>query len=303
MNRPELHEAAQAYFKRAIELDPGYAPAYAGLADFYRSLAMAKDEESQQAWPLAEQYAHQALLLDPENAETHIAIAQIKLLHDWDWPAAREHALRALKLNPSLPDAHVIYARYLRVAGNISEDLKQREMALAIDPDRMDLKHQLALERYFSRDYQTLVTYSRQVLTTDPNDLAAHSDLCIDLGHLHVLEEAATECSKELTLKGQADWARMYLQEYGRNGYEAAQLFVAKKRLQEVLKQRHPNLWDLANAYVAAGMRDETLRCLYQGLPAHEPGLLQLRVDPDFDPVRDDRRFTDLIRQIGFPSE
>jgi hypothetical protein len=65
----------------------------------------------------------------------------------------------------------------------------------------------------------------------------------------------------------------------------------------------HPDLWELANAYVAAGMKEKTFQTLFQGLQTHEPGLLQIRVDPDFDSIRKDSRYLELVRKIGFPNE
>jgi len=84
---------------------------------------------------------------------------------------------------------------------------------------------------------------------------------------------------------GAADYTR----EYREHGHDAASLLVATKELKQILKRPNPDMWDLANAYVAAGMRDETLRTLDRGLQIHEPGLLQLRVDPDFSGVRNNR--------------
>ena len=122
----KVPDGARVYLERAIALDPSYAPAYAGLADFYRKRAIEQDFGSESAWRLAAQYAAQALALDDESSETHVALAQIKLMHDWDWRAGRQHALRALQLNPSSPDAHAVYARYLTIAGNLTDAINQR---------------------------------------------------------------------------------------------------------------------------------------------------------------------------------
>jgi TolB-like protein/DNA-binding winged helix-turn-helix (wHTH) protein len=139
MSRHNLSEATHAYFERAAMLDPSYAPAQAGLADFYRSRAISDDEGAERAWPLAERYASEALSLDAENADAHVAAAQIRLMHDWDWHGARDHALRALQLNPSSPEAHAVYARYLRIAGDLDEAVNHRKQAAALDPLRADL--------------------------------------------------------------------------------------------------------------------------------------------------------------------
>jgi tetratricopeptide (TPR) repeat protein len=296
-------DAARVQFERAIALDPSYAPAHAGLADFYRSRAVGDDEGSEQAWRLAEQYASQALALDSEGAETHAAIAQIKLMHDWDWHAAREHALRALQLNPSLPEAHSVYARYLRIAGNMGEAVSQRKQAVALDPFRVDLTVELILEYYFARDYKSGVASARQVLAYDPNQPVARGALCVNFGRLKLFDESVAECSKALALEGHSDWVPAYVRQYQERGYEAADLFLARKYLNETLKRPHPDLWDLANAYVLADMPEEALRTLFQGLQTHEPGLLQIRVDPDFDSIRNHPRYAELIRQIGFPTE
>jgi TolB-like protein/DNA-binding winged helix-turn-helix (wHTH) protein len=303
LNRPDPSDAARSYFERAIALDPSYAAAYAGLADFYSKRAVGNDEGSPQAWQLAEQYATQALSLDGESAEAHTTIAEIKLMRDWDWAAAREHALRALQLNPSSPEAHAVYARYLRTAGNLEGAVDQRKQALALDPFRVDLRVQLELEYFFARDYQDLVASARQTLVRDPNDQSAHGGLCSGLGRLKRFDESVAECNKQLALEGHADWAASYVREYRRRGYDAANTLVAEEQLKEILKLPHPDLWDLANAYVSAGRREETLNTLFQGLPTHEPGLLQLRVDPDFDSIRDDPRYAELVRRIGFPTD
>lgn len=304
LNRRDAQsDAARAYFERAIALDPGYAPAYAGLADFYRSRAVGNDERAKQAWPLAEQNAAKAVSLDPDNTEAHTAIAQIKLMHDWDWPAAHEHALRALQLNPSSPEAHTVYARYLRIAGKLEEAVNHSRQAVALDPFRADLKHQLTLEYFFSRDHQNAVVSARQALASDPNDPFAHGDLCGNLTRLKLFEESVAECSKALALEGHTDWIPAYEAEYRKHGYEAADLSIARRQLEEVLKQQRPDLWELANAYAAAGYKNETIRTLLQGITIREPGLLQIRVDPDFDGIRDDPRYAELLRQIGFPSK
>jgi TolB-like protein/DNA-binding winged helix-turn-helix (wHTH) protein/Tfp pilus assembly protein PilF len=303
LNRLDTREAALGYFERTIALDPSYAPAYAGLADFYCFRAVGDDEGSEQAWRLAEQNATKAMSLDGDSEEAHIAIGRIKLMHDWDWRGAREHALRALQLNPSSPEAHVVFAQYLRIAGNIPEDLIHRRQALAVDPYREDLKEQLVSEYYFARDYQSFVASARHTLGSDPNNLGAHVDLCNGLGRLSFFAESVAECSKALVLEGQPDWAAAYAQRYRQRGYKAANLFVARKQLSAILARPRPDLWELANAYVAADMKEKAFQTLFQGLPPHEPGLLQIRVDPDFDSIRQDSRYLELVREIGFPNE
>jgi TolB-like protein/DNA-binding winged helix-turn-helix (wHTH) protein len=301
MGRPSPSAAAQVFYEHAIALDPSYTPALAGLADFYRSRAVRDDEGSEEAWRLAGQYAAEALSLDPESAETHAAIAEIKLIHDWDWHAAREHALRALQLNPSLPEAHTVYARYLRIMGNTAEAVNQHKQALALDPVRPDLKEDLLFEYFFSHDYESGVALARELLPYDPD--FARGALCMDLGYLKLFDDAIPECTQALALDGHNEWVPGFLRAYRQRGYAAAMAFVARQDLKENQRRPQPDLWGLANSYVSAGMREETFGALFQGLRVHEPGLLQIRVDPDFDSIRDDPRYAVLVREIGFPSE
>jgi hypothetical protein len=137
------------------------------------------------------------------------------------------------------------------------------------------------------------------MIALDPD--FAHSTLCVDLGRLKLFDDSVAECGKALSLDGHNAWVSAYMREYREQGYDAAMLFVAKKELDEIRRRPKPDLWELANGYVSAGMHEEALRTLFQGLPIHEPGLLQIRVDPDFDSIRNDSRYAELVRRIGFP--
>jgi tetratricopeptide (TPR) repeat protein len=206
-------------------------------------------------------------------------------------------------LNPSLPEAHGVYARYLRTAGNVSAAVEQRKQALALDPFRADLREQLGLEYYFARNFQAAVALARDTLASDPDSPSGHAGLCVGLGRFQRFDESVAECSKALGQEGHAHWTSAYLREYQKHGYSAAELFVARRELHEILKSPRPDLWELANAYVLSGEQGETIRALFRGLSAHEPGLLQIRVDPDFDSIRSDPRYAELVRQIGFPDD
>jgi DNA-binding winged helix-turn-helix (wHTH) protein/Tfp pilus assembly protein PilF len=301
--RADRRQTPRAYFERALAVDPSYAPAHAGLADFYRAQAIAADEGSEQAWRLAEQYAAEALAVGATSAEAHAAVAQIRLMHNWNWAAAREHAQRALQLNPNLPDAHAVYARYLQVAGDLPGSVDHRKQAVVLDPLRVDLRLELALEQWFAGEAADAVATVRETLTLDANNAVAIGLLCAALGRLHQFDEAIASCSKAVVLVGHRDWAEPLEQEYRQHGYVAATHLIAEKTLEDILAQKQPDLWDLANAYVLVGKNDEALDTLFLGLPTHEPGLLQVRLDPDFDPLRGDPRYAELIRRIGFPSE
>ena len=159
----------------------------------------------------------------------------------------------------------------------------QRKQAVALDPWQADLRVQLALEQWFAGEVSEAVASAREGLQR--------------------FDESMAYCRKALVLGGHSDWAAPLAQEYRQQGYDAALRSVEKKSLAETLKQRDPDIWDLANAYVLVGKDDEALDTLFRALPIHEPGLLQIRQDPDFDPIRGDPRYAELIRLIGFPTD
>ena len=121
-------------FRRAIDLDPTCARAYAGMADAYRILAVVADADPGEVFPLAQAMADKALALDAALAEAHVARGWIELWHDWDWPASEASFRRAIELNPSLPNAHFGYANLLKHTGRDAEAALQAKQALALDP-------------------------------------------------------------------------------------------------------------------------------------------------------------------------
>jgi hypothetical protein len=165
----------------------------------------------------------------------------------------------------------------------------------------VDLKVELTLEYFFIRDYKAGVASARQLLPYDPD--FARGALCVDLGYLKLFEEAVAECTQALALDGHKSWVPGFLREYRQHGYGAAMSFIARQDLKEIRQRPEPDLWGLANAYISAGMREEAFGALFQGLQIHEPGLLQVRADPDFDSIRNDPRYAELVRQIGFPAD
>jgi tetratricopeptide (TPR) repeat protein len=133
--RPEGARKGIEYFAQAIGKDPGYAPAYTGMADCYTWLGVFGWSAAQQAMPQARQAANRALQLDETLAAAHVSLGYVKALYDWDWPGAERELKRALELSPGDADAHFAYSvAYLSPLGRLDEALAEIQRALALDP-------------------------------------------------------------------------------------------------------------------------------------------------------------------------
>ncbi len=294
---------SQEYFERAIAKDPSYAPAYVGLARFYsRVVTSSGPLTPQEAWPKAEAAVQRALELDDRLAEAHAELANIRLLRDWNWEEAAREFQRALELNPNSPDAHSRYARYLRVAGRPDETVREIKRALELDPLRVDLSNQLGSELVFARRYDEAIEQFHKSLELDANSVVAHFYLSALFAAKGMEREAAEDAIKGLNAAGEASQASKFERIYKASGYRAAQRFLDQRAIEDELKRRRPDPWTLAYTYPRLGQKDKAFEWLEKAYEERSGGLLQLRVDPDFDNLRSDPRYEDLVRRINFPS-
>ena len=292
---------SQEYFERAIAKDPSYAPAYAGLARFYWREAAAGTLAPQEAWPKAEAAARRALELDDNLAEAHVALADIRLVRDWNWEEAAREFGRALELNPNSPNARSRYAYYLRVMARPEEAVREMKRALELDPLQVDLSDRLAFELFFARRYDEAIEQLRQSLELDPNSYFAHGQLAVLFERKGREREAAGEMIKELTGEGNAALAGQFERLYKASGYRAARRFQYQREIEDELKRPRLNSWKLVFTYALMGQNDKAFEWLEKAYQERSWGLLQLRIDPDVDSLRSDPRFQDVVRRMNFP--
>jgi TolB-like protein/DNA-binding winged helix-turn-helix (wHTH) protein/Tfp pilus assembly protein PilF len=177
------------YFEQAIAKDPSFAPAYAGLANFYAREAMVGPLTPQQAWPKAEETADRALHLDEMLAEPHAVIAQMRLFRDWNWTAAEKEYTRALELSPNSADVHSSYAYYLRCVGRLDMALQEDKRALELDPFREDLSNHLGFDLDLAGKYEEAVYQFRHSLKLDPDGKGTHMLLANTYEHKGMYDE------------------------------------------------------------------------------------------------------------------
>jgi TolB-like protein/DNA-binding winged helix-turn-helix (wHTH) protein len=291
-------EQAIACFERAIKKNPQFAPAYAGLADAYTLLTGYSMSPSSSYMPQARAAAIRAVELNDKLPEAHTALALVVQNYDWDWKTAEKEFKRAIALNPNYATAHHWYSEHLGFRGRFEEAFRESDEAKRLDPLSLIIAADRGVLLYFARDYDRAIEQFRMVLEMDP-----------DFTHGHMIQNvyAAKGMYKEAiadieNIKRGAGGGAWYwsakARVYGQWGH-GAQARQALKALEEMNRQHPVDPAPLAWAHMGMGHREESLRWLAKAYAQHSNAIVMLKVEPIYDPVRDDARFQALVRRVG----
>jgi TolB-like protein/tetratricopeptide (TPR) repeat protein len=287
-------QTAIAYFKSAIDKDPAYAQAYAGLADAYIHLgnpAWGSHSPKETLFD-AKEAANTALKLDPSLPEGHFSLAQT-LQYDWNWPEAEKEYRLALKLNPNYVDAHLEYGRFVQALGRNDEALVQMHYADELDPFNIAVKEIEAWVTYASRRYDLA--------------LKQFESLGDDGGLIHIYRE------KGMYPEALAAHARCSASE-SRNPYPLAVLAsiyglqgredegeALIKEVKEIARHRYVSGFFFAEAYVGLGQRDQAITWLERAYEEHDQWMVFANSYPGLDRLHSEPRFQALLRRMNFP--
>jgi TolB-like protein/DNA-binding winged helix-turn-helix (wHTH) protein/Tfp pilus assembly protein PilF len=291
-----------AYFQRAIQKDPNYALAYAGLAECYITLSQPWNGalSPQEALPQAKKAATKALEIDDSLGEAQLALARVSV-YDWDWPDAEKEYRRALELNPNDAMGHGWYGEYLQAMARNEEAIVQLRQATALDPLSSNHVAHLGSAFYHVRQYDQGIREFQKALQLEPDMIYAHQGLGWVYEQKKMYREAIAEQEKAVNLTNRDAFAvaslGMVLGESGRKR-EAKKLL---EELQERSKQRYISPCLIALVQLGLGNRDQAIESLEQGYTDRDQGMMYLKVDPHMDDVRSDSRFQDLLRRVGLP--
>lgn len=286
-------------FERAIAVDPGYARAHAGLADTYALMASYYVAPQSELIPKARAAALKALDLDENLAEAHASLALIAQNYDWDWQTAEKEYRRAIALDPNYATGHQWYAEHLAFRGRFEESFQEVERARQLDPLSLIIQTDNAMGLYFDRQYDRAVAQFRSVLDMDPN--FSHAQV-LYLAYVQegkfaeALDDVGTWDYEKDTDLVWVRAAQAYI--YGRAGQPAK----ARRLLEELIRssRRHPlDPMIFVAPYVGLGDNDQAFAWLEKSMIVHSPGLIALKVDPIYDPLRSDARFQEILRRMG----
>ena len=291
------------YFEQAIERDPSYALAYAGLADSYIVLGEAYLTSPEEAFPRAKAAAFKALELDESLGQPHASLGAVKVDYDWDWVGAEKEYQRAIELSPGYATAHQWYAEYLSPMGRHDEAIAEIQRAQELDPLSPVISAVGGSVLLNARQYDKAIVKCRNTLELSAGFWIGHRCLGQAYEQEKLYEQSIAEYEK---VSGPAtnnparspSLARDYLA-VGKRA-EALKIF---SNLRELSKQRYvPSYQAMAEIYIALGDFDQAFAWLEKAYRARYYGLvLSLKVDPGLDPLRSDPRFRDLLRRMNFP--
>jgi TolB-like protein/Flp pilus assembly protein TadD len=295
---PQAVEVSLRHFRRALEIDPDYAPAWAGLADCHIIRAMRGMAPPAEATREAEEAALKALALDDSVAEAHTVLGAIRAQQLRSADAIRE-LKRATEINPGLADAYQTLGRVLYCAERHAEAQEAMLQALRLDPMSMIIHTSVGDAYYYARDYERSLVYYRKATELDPRFDGAHTDLARSLEALGRFDESRKEYEQGRLLSGGVagpSFGLAHLAASSGNIDEARRMLG---ELTEARSRRVVSAWGIAALHASLGDVEEAFDWLETAVRERATGLVFLRVHPRLDPIRHDPRHAALVKRLG----
>lgn len=287
------------WFQRALQKDPVYAPAHAGLAVAYTFQTFLGVLPAEETFPKAEAEARKAIELDTSLSKAHDALAWVAYVYRWDWPLAGKELRKALELNPNDADAHHYYSHYLFTMRRTKEALAEGEIAAGLDPLSQIQKNHLFWQYVVTKEYDRAVELGVKIVeegATDPAQYLMLADAYTGKGRLEeaialvqkaiVMSPARTEPQAALA----ADYARM------------GKTKQARKILSQLENPPHgpyvSPMW-IAVAYCSLGEKDSAFKWVNKAIEQRDANVVDLPTLPQLELLRSDPRFADLLKKVG----
>jgi TolB-like protein/DNA-binding winged helix-turn-helix (wHTH) protein/Tfp pilus assembly protein PilF len=290
-------QTAIAHFKRAIEKDPTYAPAYAELAMAYFWLGNPEQggPSARETMPQARAAVTKAVQLDPSLARAHLALGLIVLNSGWNWSGAENEYRIALKLNPNCGECYGVYGALLMALGRNDEAIVQTNRAIELDPLRTEYREALAFIAFSSRQYDLAIKHCENLNSDNSAILVGFS-----YAQKNMYPEAIANLEKGVARSGRLASNLGYLaQVYGLAGRKSETRKIIGE-LKEMSRHHYVFPSVFANAYLGLGDKDQALTYLERAYKEQDGSLFYLKVSPLLDPLRPEPRFQALMRRVNF---
>jgi serine/threonine protein kinase/tetratricopeptide (TPR) repeat protein len=298
---PEGFALAQKYLRRAIDLDSGFAPAYAALAEVTGSATFFGLRDPARAMPLVRRLATASLAIDSTLPAPHATLAAVKLYNDWDWAGAEREARRAIALNPSLAQAHRILSEVLAVQGRYQEALAEVERGSELERFVAFSAFRPVVVLNYMRDYDQAVDRARAGLQFFTDFWGGHWLLCLSLAGQGRHDAAIPECELAVTLSDRAPTALGTLGLVAAASGRTEEARQVAAELEQRASVTYVGASNIAMVYAGLGDRDRAFTWLERAVQQRDVGLVHLGHAAWADPLRSDPRFQAVLREIGLP--
>jgi len=288
-SNPASPEKAIEYFNQAIDKDPNYAQAYSGLADSYILQAVVRGRTIGEFYQRELLAAQKALELDDTLAEAHTSMGRVKGGHGWDWASGEEHLKRAIELNPNYEAAYSSYAHQLSRQGRLNEAIAEMKKALALDPVGMRTNVHLGELLIYNRQYDEAIEQLQKALELRA-DSSAPFFLIRAYWHNGMYEEAIAQAEKLASLGGNQTRPVLLRQVASGNRAEAMRTLENWEGLSPDRRAAY---------YAMLGENDMAIEWLTKAVDERYHTVTSAKVEPAFDPLRDDPRFHDLLLRMN----
>jgi TolB-like protein/Tfp pilus assembly protein PilF len=301
-NRGDLYKSIDAY-EKAIQKDPSYALAYAGLASGYALLGQVPYDDMRpgDAKPKARQAAERALELDPRLAEAHSVLANVSYSYDWDFEAAEREFQRALALGQNDPTAHLWFSHYCIVRNRLEQALEENSRTLALDPVSPLFNTERAEIYYNGRQYDSAIAQSRRVIEQYPTYPLAYIWLGSAYREKKMYKEALEQFSQGVKFSGDRPaMLALYGHALALSG-DAAGARKVLADLQHLAQSRYVSSLYFAGVNTGLGEKSTAVDWLDKAYKERNDRLVYLNVDPMADPLRSEPRFQNLMKRLHLP--
>jgi TolB-like protein/Tfp pilus assembly protein PilF len=289
------------YFRQAIRLDPDFALAYVGVSESYSVMPFYGYLSPKEGFPQAKAAAQRALEIDPTLAEAHAALAEVTGFYERDWEKGVREYKRAIELNPNVPEIHFSYGFYLQQIGRSDEAIIEGKRALEMEPLSIPFGAILVGAYIYARQNDAALEQARKTYNLEPNHPAARFWLSLAYVANGMYGEAIAIGEKTLQndpTNQDALFITGYA--YAKSGRRQDAEEVVKK-FKDIGKTQYVMSYSVASLYAALGDKDKAFAELEKSFVERDTELSRLKVDPLMDPLRDDPRFSDLLRRVGLP--
>ncbi|MCU1289221.1 MAG: Serine/threonine protein kinase [Acidobacteria bacterium] len=298
---PEGFVKALASYHRAVEIAPDYALAYAGIADYHNFLGVYAIKPFAETSAASKKAALKAISIDDTLAEAYAALGFAAQMGDFDWEAAGNHLRRSIELNPNYVLGRVWYCYYLVMRGEYDEAFAQIQRALKLDPHTPIVPQTLNWALYHSRRYAEALEATTRFTEENPNYGLGYVFLCSVLSREKQFDKALQTCQRAIKLLGRSPYTLCWLASIYAAAGNRRQALALIEEIRQMSASQYVSPYLLAMAHLNLGDKEKAFAQLNEALEIRDGRLNWLGVDPQFDALRDDARFAELLRRTNNP--